>query len=313
MAIAVRIGRAFTGKDKIAFCGYHGWHDWYLSSNLANNKNLDGHLLQGLEPNGVPRGLLKTAIPFEYNNIEKLESIVNEHDIGIIVAEPMRHQRPTNDFLKKMRKIADDIGAILIFDEISIGWRLIVGGAHLTLGVNPDIAVFGKAMSNGYPMGAVIGKKEVMDACQTSFISSTYWTERIGPTAAIATINKMLEKNVPKHLDKIGNLIGKGWKDIANENNIDITVLPPNPLITFLFNYDNALEIKTLFTQEMLKRGYIVSPSVYVSSSHNEDHVNNYLSNIGEVFALIRKAIQKNNVRDKLEGPISHSGFQRLT
>ncbi len=313
MAIAVRIGRAYTGKDKIAFCGYHGWHDWYLSSNLSDNKNLDGHLLEGLEPNGVPRGLIKTAIPFEYNNIEKLESIVKEHDIGIIVVETMRHQEPVNGFLKKIRRITDEIGAVLIFDEISIGWRLIVGGAHLKLGVNPDIAVFAKAISNGYPMGAVIGRRDVMDACQTSFISSTYWTERIGPTASITTINKMIDKKVPEHLDKIGNLIGKGWKDLADEINLEINILPPNPLITFIWNYANALEIKTLFTQEMLKRGYLASTSVYISYSHTEKHVNNYLNKVDEVFEIVKKAIEEDKVLDMLEGPVCHSGFQRLT
>jgi glutamate-1-semialdehyde aminotransferase len=313
MAIAVRIARAHSSKDQIAFCGYHGWHDWYLSSNLADNKNLDGHLLEGLEPNGVPRGLLKTALPFQYNHIEKLETIVKENDIGTIIVETMRHQEPKDDFLKKIRTIADEIGAILIFDEISIGWRLVVGGYHLILGVNPDIAVFAKAMSNGYPMSAIIGKEDVMDACQTSFISSTYWTERVGPTAALATIKKMQEKNVPEHLDKIGNLIGEGWKSLAEEHNLNINILTPNALITFIWDYKNALEIKTLFTQEMLKRGYLASQSVYVSYSHTEDHVKNYLSKVGEVFALISKNIQENNVIDKLEGPVSHSGFQRLT
>ncbi|MFX0011696.1 MAG: aminotransferase class III-fold pyridoxal phosphate-dependent enzyme, partial [Candidatus Hermodarchaeota archaeon] len=189
--IAIRIARAYTKKDKIAFCGYHGWHDWYLSSNLADNANLDGHLLKGLEPNGVPRGLLKTALPFEYNNIEQLEQIVENEDIGTIIMEPMRHQEPKNNFLFKVRKIADEIGAVLIIDEISVGWRMNVGGLHMLYNLKPDMAIFAKAISNGYPMGAVIGKEEIMDAAQTSFISSTYWTERIGPTAAIATINKL--------------------------------------------------------------------------------------------------------------------------
>jgi len=312
-AIAVRIARAYSKKDVIAFCGYHGWHDWYLSSNLADNKNLDGHLIEGLEPNGVPRGLLKTALPFEYNNIDKLESIVNENDVGVIVIEPMRHQEPKNDFLKKARRIADDIGAVLIFDEISIGWRLNVGGAHLKLGVNPDIAVFAKAMSNGYPMGAILGKGEIMDAAQTSFISSTYWTERVGPAAAIATINKMLEKDVPAHLDMIGRLIGEGWKNLANKHKLNIEILPPNPLVTFIPKYDNIQEIKTLYTQEMLKRGYLAAFSVYVSYSHTEDIINKFLNTCDEVFGILKKAIDQNAVLDYLDGPVAHSGFQRLT
>ena len=313
MVIAVRIARAHTRKDKIAFCGYHGWHDWYLSSNLSNNSNLDGHLLAGLDPNGVPRGLIDTALPFEYNNIEKLESIVKENDIGAIVVEPVRHQEPENDFLKNIREIADEIGAVLIFDEITAGWRLTIGGSHLKYGVNPDIMVLGKAMSNGYPMSAVIGKADVMDAAQTSFISSTYWTERIGPTAAISTIKKMQEIKLPEYLDRIGAKIESGWKKLAKKHNIKIKILPQHALATFLFDYDNSLELKTLFTQEMLQKGYLAATSVYVSYSHTEKIIDEYLEDVDKIFEFIKKTIVKNNVKEVLKGPVAHSGFQRLT
>ncbi len=219
MAIAVRIARAYTGKDKIAFCGYHGWHDWYLSANLANKKNLDGQLLPGLEPAGVPRCLKGTAIPFNYNKIEELKKIVKENKIGVIVMEPRREHEPEKDFLKNVRKIADRIGAVLIFDEVTSGFRMNVGGIHMLYRVYPDIAVFGKAMGNGYPMAAVIGRRKVMDAAQKSFISSTCWTERIGPAAAIATIKKMQKKNVPSYLIKMGKVIGAGWQKLAKKNN----------------------------------------------------------------------------------------------
>jgi len=313
MVIAVRIARAYTKKDTIAFCGYHGWHDWYLSSNLADHANLDGHLLPGLDPNGVPRSLLKTAIPFEYNNIEKLEAIVKENDIGVIVVEPLRHQEPKNDFLSRIREISNDIDAVLLFDEITSGWRLTVGGAHLKFNINPDIMVVAKAMSNGYPMAAVVGKREIMDAAQTSFISSTYWTERIGPTAALATIRKMQTKNVPAHLERIGGLISNGWEKLAKKHGLDIEVLPPKALTTITFNYENALEVKTLFTQEMLKRGYIAGPSVYVSLCHTEEIINDYLATVDDVFKIISQAINEQKVLDLLEGPVAHSGFQRLT
>ena len=189
MAVAVRIGRAHTGMDIVAFCGYHGWHDWYLAANLADNKNLDGQLLPGLEPKGVPRGLKGTALPFNYNNLDELERIVKKNDVGVIVMEPLRHHEPAPGFLAGVRKIADDIGAVLIFDEVTSGWRMNVGGVHALYKVIPDIAVYGKAMSNGYSMAAIIGKKEVMESAQESFISSTYWTEGIGLVASIATIN----------------------------------------------------------------------------------------------------------------------------
>ncbi|MFH1246880.1 MAG: aminotransferase class III-fold pyridoxal phosphate-dependent enzyme, partial [Candidatus Micrarchaeota archaeon] len=205
MSIAIRIARAYSKKDKIAFCGYHGWPDWYLATNIKNPEGLNDHLLKGLEPAGVPKALSGTAIPFHYNNIAELEKIVEKNkDIGVIVMEPIRSQKPEKDFLQKVRKIADKIGAVLIFDEITSAWRMTNGGVYKNFNVNPDIVVFAKAMSNGFPMAAVVGKTEVMDAAQQSFISSTYWTEGIGPTAALATIRKLGEKNVPKHIVSIG-------------------------------------------------------------------------------------------------------------
>lgn len=314
MTIAVRISRAYSKKDKIAFCGYHGWHDWYLSANLADDSRLDGHLLPGLEPLGVPRCLKDTAIPFNYNKIEELRKIVESNDIGTIILEPIRHSEPKGDFLKNVRKIADEIGAVLIFDEITSGWRMKVGGAHELYGVRPDIAVYGKGMSNGYPMAAIIGKQEVMDTSQSSFISSTYWTERIGPVASIATINKMMANDVPNHLIQIGNLISDGWRELASSHNLEIDVVGIPPLTTFLFKLGKENQaVHTLFTQEMLKRGYLASKSVYVSYSHNEECVDAYLENVDEVYSIINKAIKKNEILDLLEGPIAHEGFKRLT
>jgi glutamate-1-semialdehyde aminotransferase len=312
MAVAVRIARAYAKKEKVAFCGYHGWHDWYLSSNLAKDDNLSGHLLPGLEPLGVPKNLIETAIPFEYNNIESLKSIVKEHEIGVIILEPFRHTEPANNFLQEVRKIANQTGAVLVFDEISCGWRNNVGGIHLLYKVNPDIAVFAKAISNGFPMAAIIGKGKIMDTAQSSFISSTYWTERVGPAAAIATIRKMQRENVPEHLNKIGKMIGEGWKNLAEKHNLKIKILGPNPLITFSFEKDDDLKLKTLFTQEMLKRGFLASLSVYVSYAHKEKHVKDYLKSVDEVFSIIKGAITNNNADKLLEGPAAHKGFRRL-
>lgn len=315
VAIAVRIGRAYTGKDKIAFCGYHGWSDWYLAANLSDDKNLDGHLLPGLDPCGVPRGLKGTAFPFTYNKIEELERIVNENpDVGVIVVEPLRHQEPQDDFLKKVRNVATKIGAVLIFDEITIGWRINIGGVHLSYGIIPDITVFGKAMSNGYPMAAIIGRKKVMQAAQKTFISSTYWTERVGPAAALAVIKKMQECNVSVHLEKIGKMIGEGWKNLATKHGLAIEVLGPPCLITFSFRYgEDNQTLKTLFTQEMLVRGFLASNSVYVSYSHQETHVRKYMEKVDEAFRIIKDALDRKRVHKLLKGPIAHSDFRRLT
>lgn len=315
MAMAVRIARAASGKDKVAFCGYHGWSDWYLAANLAHKKNLDGHLLPGLDPLGVPRVLRGTAQPFRYNHIEELERLVKKYkDVGVIVVEPYRHHEPENDFLRKVRRIADLIGAVLIFDEITIAWRLNLGGIHLRYGVYPDIAVFGKAMSNGYPMAAVVGKKKVMDAAQKTFISSTYWTERIGPTAALATIKKMRDKNVQRHLQEIGTMITKGLLTLAKKYDLKFTVLPPKPLISFSFDYGKeSPAVKTLFTQEMLKRGFLASNLIYVSYAHKLHHVQKYLRACDEAFDFLKTAIVGRKVRSLLKGPVAHKDFKRLT
>lgn len=313
MAIAVRIARAYSGKDKVAFCGYHGWSDWYLSTNLASAKNLDGLHLSGLEPNGVPKGLIDTALPFHYNKIEELEDVIKNHDIGTIVMEPIRHQEPKDGFLQKVRALANRHKIVLVFDEVSSGFRLRVGGAHVLYKVLPDIAVYAKALGNGYPIAAIVGTKKVMDAAQTSFISSTYWTERIGPAAALAVIKKMEVKKVPEHLERIGKIIGDGWEKLAKKHGLDISIEGPNCLINFSFNYKNAGEIRTLFIQEMLDRGYLGTTGVYVSFAHQESDVKRYLKVIDEVFGILKKAIESGIVKKLLRGPVAHSGFSRLT
>ena len=314
MALAVRIARAHTSKDQVAFCSYHGWHDWYLAANLADGTNLDGQLLPGLEPSGVPKGLSGSAIPFDYNSVSQLKDIVERNDIGTIVMEPIRHQNPDRDFLKHVKTIAHEIGAVLIFDEITTGWRMTTGGVHKLYGIEPDIAVYAKAMSNGYPMAAIVGKYEVLESAKNSFISSTYWTERIGPVASIATINKIRDREVPAHLCKIGNLISAGWQKLAEEHNLRIAIAGIPPLTTFTFDHgaqDQALH--TLFTQLMLDMGFIASKSVYVSYSHTRPLVNNYLEHVDDAFSTIEKSLSQNNVTELLRGPVAGAGFKRLT
>lgn len=314
MAVAVRIARAYTGRDKIAFCGYHGWHDWYLSANLSDDKNLDGHLLPGLKPEGVPRVLKGTSIPFTYNKIDELENIVRHNDIGVIVMEPMRNYWPENDFLKKVRDIATKTKSVLIFDEITSGFRMRAGGIYKLFKVEPDMVVYAKGISNGYPMAAIIGKKKIMKVVDKCFISSTYWTERIGPAAAIATIKKIKEKKVPKHLIKMGKEIKRGWKEIAENTGIKIKITGIDPLATFKFDYGkDSQAIVTLFTQEMLKRGYLSGKSVYLSYSHKEKDIKKYLKEVEDVFRKIKYAIENKRIYNLLEGPVAQEGFRRLT
>ena len=315
MAIAVRIARAYTRRDRVAFCGYHGWHDWYLAANLAEESALDGHLLPGLEPLGVPRALQGTALPFRYNHLEELQTIVSRYGIELaaIVLEPIRSDEPVLGFLEGVRGIANRIGAILIVDEISAGFRLLTGGAHLRYNLEPDIAVFAKAMSNGYPMAAIIGKGSVMQAAQETFISSTYWTERIGPTAALATIKKLRDKNVTEHLVAVGKRIQGGWKQAAQENNLEIDIGGIYPLSHFSFKYKEPLVLKTLFTQLMLEKGFLASTAFYASYAHKEEHIESYLGAVNETFSFISKAVNEGLPEKHLKGPVCHSGFKRLT
>lgn len=314
MAVAVRIARAGTGRAKVAFCGYHGWHDWYLAANLAEDHALDGHLLAGLAPAGVPRGLTGTMLPFRYNQIDDLKAIVRDHgkELAAIVMEPTRSQGPAEGFLREIRKIADQVGAVLIFDEVTSGWRMNTGGIHMTYGVNPDVAVFAKGMSNGYAMAAVIGIRGVMEAAQSSFISSTYWTERIGPAAALATINKYRSQNVAKHLINVGTRVQSGWKQAAARTGLKIQVDGIAPLSHFVLTYDNEAALTTLFIQSMLERGFLASTQFYASYAHQLQQVDSYLRAVEEVFGLLADSQKQGWVEQQLRGPIRHSGFQRL-
>ncbi|MFH0840005.1 MAG: aminotransferase class III-fold pyridoxal phosphate-dependent enzyme [Candidatus Omnitrophota bacterium] len=314
MTVAVRVARTKTKKDIILFCGYHGWHDWYLSANLADDRCLDGHLLPGLKPAGVPRGLKGTSLPFSYNDINGFTKLIERHKgkIAAVVMEPIRNYSPDRGFLETIREAADDSGAILIFDEITAGWRLNFGGAHLKFGVDPDIAVFAKAISNGYPMAAIIGKKDVMDAAEETFISSTYWTERIGPVAALATIKKLKKLNISAHLEHMGKVVQDGWRKTAKKHSINITISGTPPLGHFSFYYDKPLVLKTLFTQEMLKKGFLAAPAFYASYAHKEKDINEYLKALDSVFRIIASAAKSSNPKKYLNGPVCHSGFKRL-
>jgi len=316
MAIAVRIARAHTGKDKVAFCGYHGWHDWYLAANLGTVNALGEHLLSGLNPNGVPKGLTGTAIPFRYNHLDELQAIVekNRKDIAAIIMEPIRNVQPQPGFLEGVRALADEVGAVFIIDEISAGFRLNTGGAHLVIGdVTPDIAVFSKALGNGYPIAAVIGNGQVMEAAQSTFISSTMWTERIGPTAALATIKKHKSVDAGKHLVHLGEQIQSGWKEMANKHGLSLEIGGMKPISHFAFAHDKVQSMKAYFIQLMLERGFLASNLFYAMYAHQAHHVEQYLQAVDEVFSEIFEANQAGNLEKRLKGKPASAGFKRLT
>ena len=315
MTIAVRIARAYTGKDKIAFCGYHGWHDWYLSANIGTENALGEHLLSGLEPSGVPKALSGTALPFRYNQLRDLESIVSKHknELAAIVLEPIRSEKPKPGFLEGIRRLADEAKAVLVADEISSGFRMNSGGAHLLLDLEPDIAVFSKAIGNGYPIGAVIGKGQIMQAAQNTFISSTCWTERIGSVAALATIKKHRAIDAGKHLMVVGEKVQHGWKLHAQQYGLDITVSGIYPLSHFTIHHEKANSLKALFVQLMMSEGFLASNLFYAMYVHTKEHIDAYLKAVDTVFCLLSNAITKNQIDDLLKGSPASSGFKRLT
>lgn len=313
--IAIRIARASTKKDIVLFCGYHGWHDWYLASNLGDDNNLEGHLLPGLSPLGVPKGLKGTSFPFAYNDKKAFNELIEKYNgkIAAVIMEPLRNSYPEEGFLEHIREVTKQKKIVFIFDEISAGFRLCLGGSHLTFGIDPDIALFGKALSNGYPMAAIIGRKNIMQAAQDTFISSTYWTDKIGLAASLATIKKYEENQVEKILDKNGTMIQNGWKELADKHGIDISIMGIKPLSYFAFNYLNEKEVKTLFIQEMLEFGFMSTTGYYASYAHKESDVKEYLEAVNKVFEKISKAINSNEVNKLLHSEICHGGFKRLT
>ncbi len=315
MAIAVRIARAATGRDKVAFCGYHGWHDWYLSANLSDNAALDGHLLPGLDPAGVPRGLRGLMLPFHYNALRELEEIVahNKGEIAAIVMEPVRDHSPMPEFLGGVRNIASQIGAALILDEVTAGFRVNTGGIHLTLAVEPDLAVFAKALGNGFPISAVVGRSQFMQAAQGTFVSSTAWTERVGSSAALATIKKYRENNVSAHLIRIGEKVKAVWKQAAAKNRLRVHISGLAPLAHFAFEHPNAQAMRTLYTQLMLDRGILATGAFYAMFAHDDAHIARFTGAVDESFAILAEAVDRNDIDTRLKGPVAHSGFKRLT
>jgi glutamate-1-semialdehyde aminotransferase len=295
LTVAIRIARSATGRSKVAFCGYHGWHDWYLAGNLAESDALEGHLLPGLSPSGVPKELYDTATPFHYNNIEEFERAISDREVAAVIMEPMRFNEPESDFLSYVKRRAEQIGAVLIFDEVTSGWRQCVGGLHLKFGIEPDITVFAKAMSNGYPCAAVLGKESLMQEAQKTFISSTYWTERIGFTAAISTIETMLKHDVPQKLLEIGESVQHIWKYTAEKIGLDITIEGHPSLSHLTLHYEDDQILNTIITQQLLKQKFLGTTAFYPSIAHHKDDLQRYEQAFEDALMVVSDAIESGN------------------
>ena len=303
-AIAIRLARAFTGKDHIIICGYHGWHDWYLSANLDKKNNLDTHLFKDLKFKGVPSFLKKTVSTFNYNDLDSLKKIIqnNHNKVAAIKMEVQRDKKPDTSFLKSIRKIADEHKIVLIFDECTSGFRETLGGIHLKHKVNPDLAIFGKALGNGYPITSIIGKKNIMKMSEETFISSTFWSERIGIVAAIKTLKEMKRVKSWKTISENGRLLKKEIAKIAKKNDFEISFKGLDSLISFEIQSQNTELLHKFISYEMLKVGFLAKNSIYVSTAHTKKIIKKYLFNLdlvfkkmkAKTFSEIKREIKKN-------------------
>jgi len=297
--LAIRIARSYSKKKNVAFCGYHGWHDWYLSANINSKKNLDEHLMPGLNYDGIPENLKNTSFPFPYNNFDYLLKLINKKNIGIIKMEVMRNFEPQDNFLKKVRELCNKKKIILIFDECTSGYRENMGGVHLKFKVNPDMAIFGKALGSGFAINAIIGKKNIMKKAENTFISSTFWGERTDYTAALASIKEFKRLDVFKKIERNGKLIKNIWKNLSKKYNIPINVMGSNAIPSFSF-CDNHVKRKTFLTQEMLKNNILATNMVYINIFHNKHNIAKYIKVLDKVFFDISKKKINNILKSKL-------------
>ncbi len=314
-AAAVRIARATTDRSLVAVCGYHGWQDWYIAANLGDTDALRGHLFPGLDPLGVPRELRDTVFPFQLNARDEFESVLDRcgDRLAAVVMEPCRFQDPEPGFLEFVRDGAHAHGALVIYDEITIGWRIHYGGSHLRLGVIPDLAIFAKALGNGHPMAAVIGTRAAMAGAEESFISSPYWTESVGPVAALAALEKMSRIDVPAHVARMGTLVMDAWRRYAEEHRIPVIVEDGYPCLAhFRFDHPQTTELRTLYTQLMLAKGFLGWTAIYPTLAHTEEIMALYGQAIDDAFAEIAEALEQGQVSERLQGPPALVNFRRM-
>lgn len=314
MSVAIRIARSYKKKDKILFCGYHGWYDWYISANLKNSNKLNQHLLPGVSASGIPKSLRDMSEPFEFNDTDDFKSkfLKNLKKLSCVVLEPARTHHCDKNFVKTIRSFCTKYDIPLIFDEITLGWHYTLGGYHKTININPDLAVFSKATTNGFPLGVVIGKKKIMKSAINCFISSAYWSENIGYAAAIATINYMKKNKVSSKLRLKGKKIKKIWSELGEENRLPVLVRGIDSLPTFSFDSQKSDEMITYFTQEMLKEGFLAHNQCYLMISHTDAHIRKYKNACSKVFKKISNIFHKKNFNFKrhINGRVKFAKFK---
>ncbi len=316
-AMAVRIARGTTGRDKILFCGYHGWHDWYLAANLSAEANLNAHLFPGIDPTGVPQALSGSAIPFAYGDTNALGELLeaNRDEVAAVIMEPLRSDEPPQGYLEAVAAVCREHGVVLIFDEVSTGFRHGIDGVQTKLGVTPDMAVFAKSISNGYPFGAVVGRREVMEPAARMFISSTYWSDTIGLRAALTTLQEIARRNVPPYCHALGTRLQIELNNLAQETGCPVVCRGVSVHPRLDFEVDDARlrsQMATLYIQEMAKRGCHGYPSFYLNAAQGDAEVEQTLEAARESFDLIAAGYEGGNIDTLLECQPQEEMFRRL-
>ena len=314
-AVAVRIARGHTGRDVVLFCGYHGWHDWYLAANLESPSTLNQHLRPGISSKGVPAVLAGTSVPFEYNNLDSLSRTLKQYrdQVACIIMEPTRFKHPEGGFLEGVRQLADEHKCVLIFDEVITGFRMATGGAQEYYGVTPDLATFAKAIANGYPLAAVAGKEEIMVGQADNFISSTYWSDTVALAAGLATVNEIRQKPVIPTVQAAGRQIMDGLEELAAKHKISVSLAGHGYDFIVRLDYGKLTDkVSTLFMQEMIARGVYVSGCFYACFTHTDQDIQRILGAADETFDIMAQAIRQESIESYLKAPERQVGFRRL-
>ncbi len=299
---AVRLARAYTKRDKVLCCGYHGWHDWYI---CVTDRNA-----------GIPNSVCDLTKSFNYNDIESLERLI-DYDTACVIMEPVIFDEPKNNFLQNVQQLCDEFGALLIFDEMWTGFRLAPGGAQEFFKIKPDLAVYSKAVANGMPISVITGREEIMRLLNKDvFFFTTFGGETLSLAALVATIDEIVNKNVPEFLFKQGAKIKDGYNAIAQNLGMDYTICKGydvRTIITFDPKAGDPLEMKTLMQQEMIKRGILWGGFHNMCYSHSNNDIEYILNAYEEVLQILKKAVDEKNIKNYLKGKTIEPVFRITT
>ena len=316
-ALAARIARGVTGRNPILFSGYHGWHDWYQSANYLVDPESGEFPFAGIEPIGVPAQLAGTALPFVWGDLAGLRDLLRAHEgeVAAIMMEPMRSQLPPPGYLAGVKELAREYGAVLIFDEVSCGFRPRIGGVQAYLDVTPDMTVLAKAISNGYPMGAVVGSRAVMEPAGRMFISSSYWSDNLGLAASLTTILELDRRNSAQRFEELGTALSERINQALSDVGLPGACegMFWNPVIQ-LDLPDESLRpaVNTIFIQEMARRGVHCNMSFKATLAHTLEDIERTAHCAAEAFALIKGGLESGDLQQMLDSDLTREPFRRL-